>query len=341
MSLAVPYPWQARFAAEWLARRESWPHALLLHGPAGFGKRALAGFLVQGCLCEAPQADAVPCGICPSCHWLREGLHPDLRWIEPVVAEDEGETKVRPEIIRIEQIRELADFVMLSAHRRGRKAVVIAPAEAMNTAAANALLKTLEEPPPGTLLLLVSDRPGRLPATVLSRCTKLAAPRPDAEASLAWLRHEGCSAADALLAQAGGAPLRARELGDATYQAERSAFLAQLAAPARLSAIALGARLDACPKPERKVLLGQWLDLLASWSFDLASLASGGAVRYHPDFAEAAAALAARLAPLPLIRYHRGVLLHKRLIGHPLTPRLVAEQALQAYREAIVSGAAG
>jgi DNA polymerase-3 subunit delta' len=310
----------------------------LLHGPAGFGKTALARHFAQVKLCEMPAEDGRPCGRCSACAWVRELQHPDLRWVEPETGDEEAEGKARAEIIRIEQIRDLADFVVLTPHRRATKMIVIRPAEAMNPAAANALLKTLEEPPAGTYLLLVSDRPGRLPATILSRCTKLAAPRPSAAQALAWLRGQQLAAAEDLLAQAGGAPLKAIILGEQSYQEERRVFLGQLALPTKLSALALGARLDAVPKPARKARLAQWLDLLATWSYDLAAIANGGSARYHPDFREALVALAVRLAPLPLIRYHREVLLQKRLIAHPLTPRLVAEQMLQAYREAIASG---
>ncbi len=342
MSLSAPFPWQADFAAAWAARRNAWPHGLLLHGPAGFGKRALAGYFAKLQLCESPGSDGAPCGACPGCAWIEQRQHPDLRWVEPATAGDEEtETKARAEVIRIEQIRELGDFVMLTSHRQGRKVIVVSPAEAMNAAAANGLLKTLEEPPSATQLILVSDRPGRLPATILSRCTKLAAPRPKATDAAAWLRAQGIAEPADALAQAAGAPLVALQLAAPGYQEERRYFLGQLAVPSKLSAVALGTRLDACPKPERKARLTLWLDLLATWTYDLAALAAGSVSRYHPDFCQAASGLASKLAPLPLIRYHRQVLLQKRLIGHPLTPRLVAEQMLQAYREAIVAGMAG
>lgn len=334
---SAPLPWQESLLAHWLARRDAWPHALLLHGPPGFGKRRLAEYLAQSQLCEQPTESGRPCRSCVACGWVAERQHPDLRWVEPQTDEAETEGKVRAEIIRIEQVRALTDFVMLSAHRRTAKIVVICPAEAMNLAASNALLKTLEEPPPGTFLLLVSDYPGRLPATILSRCAKLPAPRPRLGEAIEWLRAQTLAEPENLLAQAGGAPLRALTLAEGDFQTERRYFLGELAQPQRLSAIALGARLDAVPKPGRKVRLGQWLDWLATWSYDLAALASGENQRYHPDFGVAATALGTRLAPLPLIRYHRQVLLQKRLITHPLTPRLVAEQMLQGYREAVAS----
>jgi Tfp pilus assembly protein PilZ len=130
----------------------------------------------------------------------------------------------------------------------GAKIAVIEPAERMNAAAANALLKTLEEPPPSTYLILVSAAPGRLPATVRSRCSRMVAPVPDAGASRAWLAAQGVADADLLLAQAGGAPLAALALADAGYQAERTAWLKELAAPTSLEPAMLAARIDAAPR---------------------------------------------------------------------------------------------
>lgn len=335
MTRDVPFPWQRALAEQWLARRAQWPHALLLHGPAGYGKRELAIFLARARLCEQADAAGFPCGSCAACEWAAAREHPDLRWIEPGGDEEAAEGATRSEFIRIEQVRDLQDFVMLSSHRQGAKVIVLCPAEAMNAAAANALLKTLEEPPPGTFLLLVAHQPARLPATVLSRCTRLAAPRPGAAEARQWLETQGVADAEGVLAQAGGAPLRALALAETAVQQERQFFMSQLAGPARLSPVALGGRIDALPKPQRRERLGQWLDLLATWTFDLAAVAGGGEARFHPDFSAQAQALAVTLAPLPLIRYHRRVLRQKRLLSHPLAPRLVAEQMLQSYREAV------
>ena len=172
-------PWQAEAAREVLSARAAWPHALLLDGPRGLGKRTLALNLARGLLCESPSADGSACGSCASCHYVAAGQHPDLQMIEPFVIDEDGEVKVQDPIL-IERIRALIDWVQLTSHRGRAKVAVIVPAEAMNLAAANALLKTLEEPPPATYLILVAHQPGRVPATLRSRCRRMAAPRPDA-----------------------------------------------------------------------------------------------------------------------------------------------------------------
>jgi len=162
-------PWQAEPARELLAHRAAWPHALLLHGPRGIGKHALALNLAQALLCESPRPDGLACRACPSCHYAEAGQHPDLMRLELLTIDEETGELVAVETIPIDRVRAVIDFVQLSSHRQRAKVAVIAPAERMNAAASNALLKTLEEPPAGTYLLLVADQPGRLPATIRSR----------------------------------------------------------------------------------------------------------------------------------------------------------------------------
>jgi DNA polymerase-3 subunit delta' len=219
----------------------------------------------------------------------------------------------------------------LSSHRQRAKVAVIAPAERMNAAAANALLKTLEEPPSGTFLLLVAEAPGRLPATVLSRCRRLAAPQPTADEARSWLADAGVADGVLALALAGGAPLAAVAHADAARMAERQAWLDALARPERLPVLALAARIDAGGKEERKQRLADAIEWLLLWTSDLACVTGGGTVRRNPDFAAALAALAARVAPVTLFRYHRRLMGERALLAHPLQPRLVAEALLIEY----------
>ena len=178
------------------------PHALLVHGPGGIGKRRLALRLAGAILCIDPRSG--PCGACRSCHLLDAGSHPDFLRIEPA----EGESA-----IPIGSVRDLIDRFTLAAERA--RVAVIAPAEAMNQAAANAFLKTLEEPAGRATFILASDAPGRLPATIRSRCRKMAAPAPPDAEALEWLETKTDPAiARHLLALSGGAPLAALELGE-------------------------------------------------------------------------------------------------------------------------------
>jgi len=325
-------PWQADAAHEMLSTRAAWPHALLLDGPRGLGKRTLALNLARGLLCETPGPNGIACGACASCHYVAAGQHPDLQLIEPFVIDEDGEVKVQDPIL-IDRIRALIDWVQLTSHRGRAKVAVIVPAEAMNAAAANALLKTLEEPPPSTYLILVAHQPGRVPATLRSRCRRMISPRPSAASAEAWLTQQGVAKPGAVLAQAGGSPLTALAMAGPEWQAERAVWMQAFARPESLSPVALAARIDAAPKDQRRERLRQAVDWALAWTADLARAAAGGAPASNVDFAAAFAPLAALVAPVPLFRYHRTLLLQRALVAHPLQPRLVVEAMLIGYRE--------
>jgi DNA polymerase-3 subunit delta' len=325
------HPWLAPLAHELMARRARFPHALLLSGQEGLGKRDLALVLAVSLLCETPQPDGLACNRCASCHYVAAGQHPDLRIVEPFDVDEDG-VATPVEWIAVDKIRALIDWAQLTSHRRVAKVAVIAPAERMNAAAANALLKTLEEPPAGTYLILVTHQPGRLAPTIVSRCVRVAVPTPDPAAASPWLAAQGVKDPVTLLAQAHGAPLRARQLADPGYQAERAAWLAALATPRALSPLLLSARIDAAPRDERKARLAAAIDWLLAWCADLAAAEAGGPVTRNVDFADRIAALARSVARISLFRYHRALLDQRALLSHPLQPRLVAEALLIDYR---------
>jgi DNA polymerase-3 subunit delta' len=200
--VAEAFPWQDSLWQQ-LAGRTQHAHAYLLHGPVGIGKRALAERLMARLLCQKPQGlDA--CGQCKSCLLLKAGSHPDNYILEPEEAD---------KAIKVDQVRELVGFVVQTAQMGGRKVVLIEPAEAMNNNAANALLKSLEEPSGDTVLLLVSHQPSRLLPTVKSRCVQQACPLPSEAMSLAWLARAlpDCTEEERieLLTLAAGSPLAA------------------------------------------------------------------------------------------------------------------------------------
>jgi DNA polymerase III subunit delta' len=327
---AAPLPWQRTLVAGLLSRRARWPHAMLVAGPAGIGKRILAQSLACALLCEAPLPDGASCGACASCRYAAVGQHPDLRVVEPVEV-DEDETKA-VDWISVERIRALTRWAELTSHRGGAKVALIVPGERMNAAAANALLKTLEEPPVNTYFIVVSHLPGRLPATIVSRCQRIVAPRPTPAAARKWLAEQGVVDAEPALAQAGFAPLRAMALADAGYQAERSTWLRALAAPRQLSVTALGARIDAAPRELRKDSLAAVIDWLIGWCADLARVRAGGVPVENAAFDAPLGELARSVAGMALFRYHRSLLRQRTLLLHPLQPRLVVEALLIDYR---------
>ena len=324
-------PWLATSAREALALRARWPHALLIHGPEGIGKHALALHFAKALLCEAPRPDGDACGACPGCHYVEVGQHPDLRTVEPVEIDEEG--VVTPtEVIKIEGVRGLTQWSQRTSHRGGAKVGILAPAEKMHAPTANALLKTLEEPPPGTHLILVSHQPGRLLPTIASRCQRCAVALPRKEEALAWLEAQEVGDAEQALAQACGAPLIARDLIKRGLQAERGAWLAALASPQTLSPVALAARLELGGKEGRRDRLAAAIDWLIAWTTDLARMEAGGAATCNLDWSKALSVLAKRVARLSLFRYHQQLLQQRALVGHPLQPRLVAEALLVDYR---------
>ena len=181
------------------------PHGVLLTGNPGAGQAEIGAWLAARLLCRAPEAGA--CGRCADCRLFSAGNHPDFHWIG--VLPDKKD-------ISIDQMRQLSSTLALHSYRGGAKAAVIAPAEAMNAKAFNALLKTLEEPPPQTYLVLAASRVDRMPRTVMSRCMRLRLPLPSETEALAWLgsRRKGVAWAP-LLALAGGAAFLAEEHADA------------------------------------------------------------------------------------------------------------------------------
>ncbi len=203
------YPWQNEVFADLQQRRaqQRLAHALLISGPTGIGKQQLADVFAQSLLCAEPQTDGLACGKCHACSLFAAGNHPDVFRLSP-----EEDSRV----IKIDQIRGLIEKVTLSSHYGRYKVVIIHPADAMNIAAANALLKTLEEPPADTILLLITDRPSFLAATIRSRCQSLRLTLPPAEMAQSWLTTQLDNPQDAavLLGLANGAPLAAVSLAD-------------------------------------------------------------------------------------------------------------------------------
>ena len=166
------------------------PHALLVCGEPGLGKRALADALVASALCEARTEAGFACGKCRACLLLAAGSHPDRVFVSFELRDD---GKPRTEIV-IEQIRSLSHRLSLSSQFGGLQVVLIDPADKMNASAANALLKTLEEPSASTVIILVSDKPSRLPATIRSRCQRIQLQVPNKAQSLDWMVAAGVAA---------------------------------------------------------------------------------------------------------------------------------------------------
>lgn len=184
LTLRSELPWlapaQLRLRSAHAAGRVA--HALLIHGSPGVGAVWLARWAAALVLCE--DLAAAPCGICRSCQRIEMRQHPDYYFIEPIEESKE---------IRIPQVRELLTDLALTSHGNGWKVAVLSPADRLNRNAANAMLKTLEEPTPRTALILVAAQPSRLPATLRSRCQRIDLLPPDRATAGEWLVAQGGS----------------------------------------------------------------------------------------------------------------------------------------------------
>jgi DNA polymerase III subunit delta' len=349
-------PWQTAFAQRWLQRQSSLPHAMLIHGLSGTGKREFALGMAQALLCErrAPDSPDFACGQCDACRWSAVGNHPDLMHLRPAAlaaregaehaadeasldepaADGSSTTKKKlSEDLRVDQIRALEPWYHRATHRGGLRIVVLYPAEAMNTIAANALLKALEEPSPETLFLLVTDAPDRLLATILSRCQRLTIPMPTEDQSLSWLAQQGIEQGEAgqWLAAAGHAPLRALALSEQQstpcppWASDLMTGLAK--SDPRRGGFSVGVLADELAKSAPV----QWLPVFQRLCVDLTLARAGLPVRYYPKLS-AVTGQRAQQASLEhwslLVSWLNSQL---PLATHPLNAKLFAHACLQRF----------
>lgn len=352
-------------------------HAMLLKGRQGIGKLTYARFLAKSLLCRQPGVDYTACGRCDSCNWFVQHTHPNFMLIAPEAlvgepategaeqsrrrssgksadsasssdAGDAGDSKAAKkasQIISIHQIRALDDFVYLSGHQTGLKIILIHPAEAMNHAAANALLKKLEEPPEQVLFILVSHQPQRLPATVRSRCQQIAMPLPDQQTALHWLTQHAPLQQPAsahqpeqvqqsqqaqpsqqweeLLALSGYSPFKALWFEDGYAQHQQ--LIDAVSRPRQFDPIATAEKLQGRD-------LTQTVDGLQRWCYDVLAFAATRSIRYHPRYATRIEPVCECIDIPALIDYLRFLNTQQSLARHPLQARLFLENIFIRYR---------
>jgi DNA polymerase III subunit delta' len=340
------------------------PHALLVTGPAGVGKSAFSTKLAEGLLCETPKSErqnGLACGKCHACHWLSQGTHPDLRRVMPAAFDssydpsyiaptasievDAGEEGVEKDSekkksseITVDQIRAMTRFLSVGGHRAGVRVVLIDPATAMNNIAANAFLKTLEEPLGNTLIVLLATRASQISATLRSRCVvhPLAVPT---ETQVQEFLQENAAYGESktvaalepdelqhALQMAGGMPLRALAL-----------VRGQESAGYRLAIDVL----RALPETEWQQASEQmaqlstplWMGVMQYWVADLARVVSGASPTRFGSFAATFdnLARAPRLNAAEMMKFIQWLDQNRRWASHPLNPRLFAEETLMRY----------
>ncbi len=231
------------------------PHALMLTGPEGVGKGVLAEQFAQLLLCESPVGGKA-CGHCHACGLISAGTHPDHIVISP---EEEKKT------ISIDRIRALGQTLTLKPHYAKYRVVIITPAHALNRNAANALLKTLEEPGENSLFLLVTDQLTLLPATIYSRCQLLNVSLPEQKVAINWLKEKQVEGdAERLLSVAAGAPFKAWQLANSEvlkeYELLESLWLALI--KGQIDPVTAVSNVD-------KIGLNQLVEWLSRWIIEL------------------------------------------------------------------------
>ncbi|MFC4526499.1 DNA polymerase III subunit delta' [Dyella halodurans] len=307
-------PWHAEHWSRLQSRRarDAMPHALLLCGPQGLGKREFMHRFAQGLLCTQAQ-DGEACGHCRSCQLFVAGTHPDFAVLSFGLRKDGVQ---RSEIV-VDQIRELSARLSMSSQFGGWQIVCIDPADAMNAAAANALLKTLEEPSQQTLLMLVADAPWRLPQTIRSRCQRIEFHLPSREDALGWLQQAGVSDAAAALDAAGGNPGLARAWVDAGALARRQEVRKDL------SALAAG-------RGEAMEVARRWLDSEPEQRLWFAAQAVADEVRSRAG--TAAGPLSSSLDAEALDQWYMSANLTRESLRGPLRGDLLLLELLARWR---------
>jgi DNA polymerase-3 subunit delta' len=280
-------------------QRGALPHACLFTGPSGVGKELAAVGLAQALLCQEARGEG--CGRCSACTRIERFAHPDVLWLLPEeeqvrrrLAGRSDFTHVPSRDVRVEQVRRLQQRLSLRGLESARKVVLVLSAEAMNPAAQNAFLKTLEEPPSDTTLVLVSSSPDRLLPTLRSRCVRYAfapLPRPLVAARLAELRGLEPAQAEAVAALADGSLDRALSLKPEQLESRRATIHAfeavkgsDLRSALRFAEVAGGSREEA----------EEALGVLAMWVRDVA-VAPFGRALFHPELRALANTAAQRL----------------------------------------------
>jgi DNA polymerase III subunit delta' len=306
-------------------------HAQLITGSAGLGQFELALQLASSWLCEQPRANGLACGHCASCHLIEAKSHPDLAmlmpetlmlarmWPLPEKAQDEIDSKKRQpsKIIRVDDVREAITFAQRTNSRGVGKVAVIYPAHAMNREAANALLRTLEEPVGETRFILVSDDSTVLLPTIRSRCQTFVVTAPKQALALDWLTTQEMSLADAKiwLKFAGGQPKTAFDLAEKFMSTK---VLQNM--PAILKSGATAAQLPTGLVEAPQLLL----DFLQKLCHDLLCKAQGAL----PRFFETEWLANLNPAVKRLSDWSKALNSHVRSVEHPLNPSLRLEAIL-------------
>lgn len=351
----------------------SFPNSVLLHGQSGIGKFEFSVTLAKALLCESSESlDFKPCNHCEACRWFDSGNHPDFIALVPEThrkrlphgdfdvdvetpkksksARDDSDgdavEKKEKKNISIEETRSAIEALSIGSHRGGNRVILIYPLEMLRSDAANTLLKSLEEPPPNTIFILLADRLDKVLPTIRSRCRLLSAPRPDRALGLSWLHAQlprivGAKVSavdvDSIYDEHGGAPYAVFDSLVARHNKDEKdeLMIATQASRHILQAMAQGARinwLDAAEKANK----AQFSILLATmqrWISDIQAVINGALPRYYPKHESILKTLSQQTRTPKLLRLWKSLLLARRSENHPLATRVQLEALLSQYQQ--------
>ena len=298
------------------------PQALLITGKSGLGKQHLADLFTASLLCAKPQDNGLGCGHCDSCLLVDAETHPDFILIKP---DEPGKA------ITIGQIRSLVTLLTLKPQFESYRVVIVSPADLMNNAAANAFLKCLEEPTERTVILLITDKPARLPATIVSRCQKLAVAKPDKEIAASWLSQQAIKDEPALLLSlTQGSPLLALDYANSgTLRLRNDCFKAWMDIAKQHRHPALIAE-EWYKLPESPLIF--WI---TSWVIDLikCSFQIKADRLFNPDLHESLQELSQRLELKGLYKFYDLLLLRRQLLDTQINKNTLFEEILITWLE--------
>jgi DNA polymerase-3 subunit delta' len=323
-------PWLIASWQLWVQRLRDQriPHAVLVAGSQGLGKRGLVQAMTASLLCRHRNEQEQACGVCRECGLLTAGTHPDFYPIN-LALNDRGELRSE---IGVEQIRELSNRLVQTSQFGGYRVAVLDPADAMTVSSFNALLKTLEEPEASTIMFLVSDQPGRLPATVRSRCQRIDVRFPPQEQALQWLAQKNVSPIDAeqALMLAAGNPGLALEI----CGAEQQKLLAD-------TVLALSSLIDG--KMLASELASRWAKDRAEWRllltvqlFRLAAWHTQGALSMPVQWGQIQQAISA-IDPIYLMQCCERALWVRDQLKSPVRSDLLLLEWLRQFQSLVVS----
>jgi len=349
---------------------ESMPQAILFHGQPGIGKFDFARWLSKALLCEADlfSTGQKPCNACEACRWFDTGNHPDCITLlpqslkgrlvqaelegspkmDPVAPEgqDDGDGKKESAFIKIDELRAALGGINIGSHRGGKRIILIYPLESLREDASNTLLKSLEEPNPDTIFILVSDRLDRVLPTIRSRCQLIALPKPSRELALNWLESElkillsdavRPEELEATIDEHAGAPLSARDQIVARHLGDDKDGVGLAINSTRIlvEALSNGPKIGylECAEKVQKAPYSALLVCMQRWLFDLQLSYQLGEVRYYRRHAQRISQLASQLQLTKAQRLWSTLTLARRHENHPLSTRVQMESMLLQYQQ--------